>query len=253
MWSPIVRPDQLPPVNTPEQTWLDFKAQVDPANRAELAKDVAALANATGGTLVVGAAETRSQLSAYRPLPQQEATTIARAYEEAAQRLVRPLPIVNVAPIPKDGGYVVVVNVQPFPGQAVGVHIKQPETNRDNLYHYPVRVGTQTAFITPEQIPMYTDAKIRRIAIVLEQAKGKQVDIQCRLSSDNRIQDANGTISAVDVSTNTLEIGYVNQGPNVKVPLDVVEGVCEGFSGRWQLYLRGRFAGYGQGMRFMLS
>lgn len=250
MWTAITHSEQLPPLQTSEQTWLDFKAQPT-ASQYEMAKDVAAIANATGGTLIVGAAENGSRLSAFVPLSVREATQVARSYQEAVRDRVRPLPIVDAHPLSKNAGYVVVVNVQPFLGQAVGVHVKPPETDLHNLFHYPLRVSTQTVFLTPEQLPMFTDARIRRIAILLEQARGSRVEIQLPPSADGRLHPAAGTIYAVNIATNTLEIGWLNEGPNVRIPLDLIAGVCEGFNAPWQLFLRGRFVGSGQALRFI--
>ncbi len=255
-WSPITTPKQLPNVGDAEQTWLDFKVRVATANRYELAKDVAAFANASGGTLVVGAADASDRLSAYRPLTKDEARETAKAYEEATRDRVTPLPVIQIEILPYGDGYVVTVNVHPFPGQGVGVAIKKGDNGNDkeDLFHYPFRVGTQTKFITPGLLPMFTDARIRRIAILLEQATGSNVEIYVhpRPWESNESKRLTGNVSRVDVPTNTLELGYLNGGKNIKVPLDLVEAVCDGYGG-WQVFLDGYLDEIGSDLRLMPS
>jgi len=64
---PIVRPEDLPsPGTSTELPELDFKSTVNTADSIELAKDVAALANTVGGSILVGASAQGQRLVAYR-------------------------------------------------------------------------------------------------------------------------------------------------------------------------------------------
>lgn len=52
---PILTTDDLPEVEASlEHLAIDFKLEADPADRAVLATDMAAFANALGGTILVG-------------------------------------------------------------------------------------------------------------------------------------------------------------------------------------------------------
>lgn len=231
-----------PPLGTSEDHRLEFKAQAV-ADRYELAKDVVALANAQGGTLLVGAVEQQGLLLKYLPMAAEEAPKVGRAYEEAVRDRVRPAPVFHIRQLPVEGGVVVAVNVEPFPGQVIGVRLSKEECKREDVYHFPYRVGTQTRFLTPEQVPMFVDGKLRRVAILLEQAKGARVNVRLSVAVNGGAYSPTATISRVDVMTNTLELSYVDQSStSVMVPLDFVSSVCEGFNGKWELFVNGSFS-----------
>lgn len=256
MWSPINHSDQLPSEGTLEQAWLDFKAQ--PTNEAhERAKDVAAFANAMGGTLIVGAAEQNGTLVRYVPITTAQANQVVRDYHEAVRDRVRPAPIFETHTLDREGGKVVVVNVQPFPGQAVAVELKRPdETKLPDAFRFPVRVGTQTDFITPEQLPMFFDAKVRRIAIALEYiaTHAPNVELYYPATGDDPPIPADAIIVEVNIQTNTLRLSHVYGSFNVHIPLDFVEGVCHGpLNGPPQLYLSGYIERVGDRVSFFRS
>lgn len=76
----------LPPVGTSwESSACDFKSDCDSTRFTEMAKDMAAFANATGGVIIIKAAEARTRLLRYIPMDRQEADSIRAAYECAAK------------------------------------------------------------------------------------------------------------------------------------------------------------------------
>src|SRR5262245_60071204 len=85
---PIITPDDLPPRGTSgERADLDFKRVVSRTGHAddiELAKDIAALANTVGGTILVGADASNSRLQSYCGVPSGKAAEIGEWYEKAA-------------------------------------------------------------------------------------------------------------------------------------------------------------------------
>src|SRR5258708_3058921 len=111
-----------------------------------------------------------------------DASKVQRGYDEAIRDRCSPTPLFDVVGIPKAGGTVGGVNGWRLPGQVVGGEIQKGEakfgkrgTEPEGLYFFPLRVGAHTTSISPEQIPMFMDARVRRISICLQQAVGQTV------------------------------------------------------------------------------
>jgi hypothetical protein len=183
MFTPIQDAAQLPAVGeATERFFLDFKriyekkpfpdAKKDRFDHREMAKDVAAFANASGGTILIGAIEDQATgvIAKYEPLAKKVAKEIAGAFDQAVDDRCSPRPVFDVLIIGHGGGCIVAVNVWPFPGQPVGVMVKvDPDTDGSGepAHVFPVRVGKHTTYMLPEQLPMMIDAKVRRVAILL--------------------------------------------------------------------------------------
>jgi predicted HTH transcriptional regulator len=187
MWTPIAAEAQVPAVGTRETQWLDFKARAEPDD-FEAAKDVAAFANGGGGTLLIGVAGGDS-VQKIIGISEPEARDTQQLYELAIRDRCRPAPVVSFEVLRVPSGIVLAVNVHPFPGQIVGVKLKKGEakcgakpTEPEDLFYLPLRVGVHTRGIMPEQVPMFTDARIRRISAVLEQAVGQPAIVTCGLT-----------------------------------------------------------------------
>lgn len=109
-------------VGQPETDWLDFKregyARTD-RGKLELAKDVAAFANAAGGILVLGVATTKAghleTASAIMPCP--PASVSVNSYQGILARRIHPPPehLEMFAIQQKSGGNVWVISVPPQP------------------------------------------------------------------------------------------------------------------------------------------
>src|SRR5947207_14973186 len=86
----IMRPEDLPPVGSAREILaLDFKRDLyDLAKPFEMAKDVAAFANASGGSILVGADEDQARhvLASYKPI---SGEAIAAAQRGAVSGAVR--------------------------------------------------------------------------------------------------------------------------------------------------------------------
>src|SRR6185369_16093781 len=123
VWRPFEPQTSLPPIGTRESTQLDFKAKPT-TDRFEAAKDVECLANADGGSLLIGAAG-GDHLDSYKPLSTDEAREAQRVFDEAVRDRCAPAPLISFAQIGLGDGIVLAVNVWPFPGQLVGVRLKR--------------------------------------------------------------------------------------------------------------------------------
>jgi hypothetical protein len=109
---------------------------------------------------------------------------------------------------------------------------------------FPLRVGTQTKFVEPEQMAMFMDSKVRRVSILLQSAVGKSAVLMDGVDFHN-----SATVLSVDVLQNAVdfELSYNDKpGPivqpnkyKVRLPLDLVETAC--LVGEfWHIYLRGK-------------
>ena len=182
MFTPIQEAAELPDVGeATERFFLDFKrtyekksfpdAKKDRFDHREMAKDVAAFANASGGTIIVGAIEdhTKGVVGKYEPLAKKDAKDISDAFDHAVKDRCSPCPVFDVVTLNQGTGFVVVVNVWPFPGQPVGVMTRNdPKTDGSGEpgHVFPMRVGKHAIYLKPEQLPMMIDAKVRRVAIL---------------------------------------------------------------------------------------
>lgn len=170
-YKPIVLRGDLPPTgpmhaNAQEREHLDFKVFSDPKKGLEHAKDIAAFANALGGTILVGVSDDNGFIAVPGVLTaRQTAVQVKDLYEHAALRCSPKLSIDAVIVALSDGGAVVAVNVPPFTSSVVGVpgvvSTAGTETDAPNSWRYPIRRATQTDFLAPEQISMYMNPETR--------------------------------------------------------------------------------------------
>jgi hypothetical protein len=64
------------------------------------------------------------------------------------------------------------VNVWPYVGQVIGVAVKcrrEHDDYGDEAYVFPVRVGVDSVYLLPEQLPMFMLPEVRRAAILLRE------------------------------------------------------------------------------------
>lgn len=255
MFTLIERHDQLPePGKVNEQHHLDFKAE--PTDDAfEIAKDVAAFANAEGGTLLIGARGRGEYLSKYEPLTRKAASQAQRTYEEAVRDRCSPAPLFNVNSVPYDDGFVMAVNVWAFPGQLVGVEVKQGEakcgkkaSQPEGLFFFPLRVGTHTKAISPEQLAMFMDPRVRRIAMCLGEAKGQKVTVFSSKCDRKTHWTEECVVEDVDFMGNAVAVRVVDDldRARISIPLDLVESVWRS-KDRWNLLIAGHIEKWLQG------
>ncbi len=254
MFRTLERTEDLPPIGkTNERLTVDFKKQGS-QDAFENAKDVAAGANAPRGPPMLGAARAGGLRARDAPRAAEEASTTQRNVEQAVRDRCRPGPVVSVSTIAKDAGFVVAVNVWPFPGQPVGVEIKPGELSCGQsgkqllgVFYYPFRVATHTKSISPEQLPMFMDARVRRVAISLERAVGQPVIITSSRTR-NGLWFATGSIVKVDVLDNAATFTVnIPGGPrtggvvpaSIALPFDVIDAVWRDGE-RWHVMIRGQ-------------
>lgn len=234
-FEPITSPEQLPDEGTSVETLArDFKRLVPAGalDRAELAKDVAAFANRIGGVLLIGAVEDkkRGTLGRYNPADEVTANEMRRACSEAVRDFCSPQPVFDAERVPKDGGFVVAVNVWPFPGQAIGVR----RTGDAHAYTFPLRTGTDCTFLRPEQLPMLMIPELRRIvALLYGIPAGKDVFVQQPSGPRMKFR-----FLEADEVRNVVVLTYTDgQSANrpFNIPLDSIVSVWCNEAGLWEL------------------
>ncbi|MGO8998105.1 MAG: helix-turn-helix domain-containing protein [Polyangiaceae bacterium] len=257
LFTPVLQEADLPAVERGyEHTTLDAKtsarkggnAPPAPFSDPELAKDVAAFANALGGTVLVGAREDlpRGVIAAYVPLAETDAKETTEHYNVAASSFCSPRPLIQVARIPLAGGVVLAVNVWPFIGQLVGV--SEDGTGRQGrAFRFPYRVGNAAVWIEPEQHVMFMIPAIRRTVILLESipldARG-----ELQIMFTDRSQSGPGVVrlDEVDVYKNVAVFTRAAFAPAIgppigamiiRVALDDIERVWLSSSGKWRIRL----------------
>src|SRR5262249_21803649 len=154
-----------------------------------------------------------------------------------------PNPLLEPAVFPWDAGFLLAVNVWPFPGQAVAVRTGSKDKQ---LYVFPFRSGTQTKFLEAEQLPMLMLPQLRKAAIVLAHIPvGKLVRIIDQGGQGNIELYLDGIFAERNCfrlkgQGSGKGVGDVQKLPDgVTLPLDVVDLVWEE-KGRWQLAIRGQ-------------
>lgn len=221
----------LPPIGKHEDQELDFKAQLNvkdgKTDYLELAKDMAAMANAYGGVIIIGACEDRKGvLSLYKPMTEADAVAACNEYKTAQRDRLRPAVIVLPEMIPHEDGFLVTVRVEPSMGQAIGVRFKPtieivPETKQPpEIFGFPVRVGDNTTWLQAEQLPMLMIPTLRRNIILLQQAQGQHAIVDFIYTNGQHGKGTSGSlVDKLDEMGNTIRCG------SMVIPLDQIASV----------------------------
>lgn len=243
---------------TVERADLDFKNQQPHPTDFELAKDIAALANGLGGTVVVGAATQGKYLCTGLPgVPVQDAIVLAARYERAAGDRCRPRAWLDCAIIhlPTDvTKAVLTVNVAAAPAAPLGIDLR--ETSDAQTWKFPLRTTSQTVWLSPDQFGAFEQMTGRRSGALLasiplneramitlhrerslSRGRGESLSGGARTHSGPLF----GRLVDVDLRGNVAHfcLGEVeNDGPllDFRVPLDWVSTIWwDGQENRWRV------------------
>src|SRR6266851_7643271 len=135
------------------------KTPVSGSGGLEAAKDVAAMANALGGDLIVGVDETGDQASGWwggKPIPGDADKTVLRWLKNqlAPRETSDAVEVRVVTAKDRDDGSehrVLVVNVPPWPYGPVAVQT-EIDPQKKVQYFFPVRRGRETFYLSFEEI-----------------------------------------------------------------------------------------------------
>lgn len=235
----IDRASQLPAIGvTYENPKFDMKA-VPTRLDIDCAKDIAAFANASGGYILVGAHENKKtgRLLRYNPLKDNDALAAKIAYERVNQDNCSPVPIIDARVVSIDHGNVVVVTVWPFPGQIVGIKvISDPKEHGKGLttWCFPIRQGTQTHYLMPENTAMLMTPRLRVTSISLSRIPvNSNIELHYQIATEVRFpqsQSRGAEFVECSIPGNTL-IVKVDNGYGTKQELSIP---LEGIDAVWQ-------------------
>jgi Putative DNA-binding domain len=231
-----------------EQATLDLKVKAELTKSFHLAKDVAAFANHLGGVLILGASETNGRVGAYVPMSETDANATQDAFSKAVAQRCSPRPVIDFGRYPVAPGFVLTVLVWPFVGQPVGVKVKADSAvggYGGDAYAFPVRSGSDSLFLLPEQLPMYMIPEQRRIAIALSQVPtGAEIRLHTITANGPGAPFA-VNYGSFDLLANvlTFRLNRSNRAAViVSVPLDAVRSAWKTATG-WHIALKGTVLG----------
>lgn len=245
MFTPILAESELPAVGADCEAYhLDFKATTAGSSSWEKAKDAAAFANAQGGTILIGVSEDRARgcIRAYVPMDETRAQTCVREFDEAIRQRCRPHPIFDSRSLRVDSrGSAVAVNVWPFIGQPVGVKPELPSGfSNVSAFAFPVRVGTGTIYLTADQLPMFMQPEIRRIAILLLSIPpGERNEVTLVHMKDRDGARSNDTGRSVRLLLDNNDVLLHNTfqfecgSSRFAAPVDSITSIWRNWDGRW--------------------
>jgi schlafen family protein len=232
-----------------ERVWFDLKATYAPKSQAEMAKDVAAFANALGGAIIIGANEGATEPDYSSPLSSNHAAGIENEFDQAVRHFCRPSPTAHVRTIPVPGHsakVLLVVNVEPIVDQPVAA--RHP-TDKD-MWRFPLRVGRHTEYLLPEQLPLHMNSKARRAKLLLLRTvdAGGDIDLFTVPSGGSRHATIQGSdhfvvVSVDDDSGGSLVLRATSETlghQSVTIPIDDIEAVWLQHTGRWAVRASGR-------------
>lgn len=245
---------EVPAIDTRESAILEFKNERPPkATAFEAAKDVSAMANAQGGTILLGAVEGKGRLARFDPITlTEEVSALKRFYEEAVRDRCAPQPTIDHEVFDVDGGQLLAIHIAPSP-YPIAVRVKADKSDghggdawvffkRAATHNLPVRPEV----ICPELLPVFMSPDIRAVGIILRNIKRPS---QIRLKEDYGQGPANPFVEGrpysvldVDELANAVTF-YENEdrkGGCVSIPLNFIKTVYRTETGVWQVLSRSR-------------
>ena len=231
---------------------IDFKGQLSPKQPGldvELARDIAALANSLGGHVVVGARAVvgKTQCAGFDGFDEVTASALVPLLERAARDRCRPTPFVSthLISVPNTPNRVLVLRVQMSPVAPVGAS-EDPQSGGKHiprLWTFPYRVGSETAFLAPDQFGVYESMTARRAAALLSgipPSDRPRIVLRWQTTSTMRMRAA---LIKVVLFENAAEFELEPQPlaptrPTISIPLDDVATVWRQGE-EWHVALRG--------------
>ena len=189
-----------------ESSQLEFKAVLDDKwspDPSELAKDICALANASGGVLIFGIAEAESRADALGPFAKPGGEVRARI-AQILNAHARPSPPFEVDVVPADGLGDRVFIVIAVPRSLDAPHARLRSENGETWFQFPVRYETTTTYLSESELSLRYEARHRGFGGRRKRLRGLANDLQpAPADSDREIQMA---FAAVPVNAGRFSI-----------------------------------------------
>lgn len=147
-----------------ERTELDFKREIYGTKKddpRELAADVAAMANAVGGVILLGVDEQDSVASALVPIEAEKRDSELRRIHEIVAQRVAPVPVIYTEWIDVDGGGVIAIVIPPSRGAPHAVGRDGSPTNP--YLCWPRRDGTRKRYLSEFEIADAYSVRARQV------------------------------------------------------------------------------------------
>lgn len=235
IFTPYKPPRALPAVGDGfEHATLDLKVRADLTKSFHLAKDVAAFANHLGGTLIIGAQEKNSRVEAYVPMPEADANKTQDAFSKEVAQRCSPKPLIDFGRYKNANGDVILtVLVSPSVGQPIGVKVVADKAaggyGGDDAYAFPIRSGSDTSFLLPEQLAMYMLPELRKLEILLSPVKDGDTIKLHGVAKEGPGAPYEVKFKKLDVANGSVTIEKATAGGKetklVALPLDAIRGV----------------------------
>lgn len=195
---------------TREDHWLEFKTDLGGDNR-ETARDVAQFANASGGTVIVGAEEDAEVFARYCGLA--NPALVAERLDNIVKHHLSPVPIIEIVVLqPQEDRAILVANIPPST-RVVARH----ENHRS--YEFLIRAGQSKRHMPLLEVEARMHGGERLARLRIQQIKtDENIALEAMLS---RIDHYGWRLSAVDDDTLTLKKGALD----VVIPLAYVNSV----------------------------
>ncbi len=250
VFKPIRSVDDLPPTGpttrTAEAHSIDFKNTYPLNNQAEMAKDMAAFANALGGVILIGTSRDGDPL-AYPGIARTYADQLSDRFADTHARHLSPKPPIIeriIFDAPASGTVLLAVNVHPFADQIVGARVDT------NVWRFPIRVGADTNDLEPAMLPLYASA-VRRNIILLENIDRARDKVRICFRNPRNTTNAQPSylaakIHSIDISKNVLVVTLENESDTYhRIPLDDIECVWDSAHNYadWVVRVLGHFGG----------
>lgn len=145
-----------------ESAQLEFKTVPDKRwspDPAELAKDICALANASGGILIFGVAEEASRAAALTPFSRPEGEVRARI-AGILNAHARPSPPFEVEVVPSDEQDMVFIVIA-VPRSLDAPHARLMREKGETWFQFPARYETTTTFLSESELSLRYEARHR--------------------------------------------------------------------------------------------
>lgn len=237
---------------------LDFKEAYD-KDDIEYARDVCALANTFGGHIVVGAStEAKFTCTGFHGIERKKGKKIADDVEKAVKARCRPTPLfaVRSVDIPGKESVVVVIEVHASQLAPVGVSTRHKEAEKlvNDAWSFPIRVGSQTEYLSPDQFGVLESMTARRAAALLNGIPAEErhlltLRFNVRRGQEQAIpHEESVELVEIDLLRNTVNLVLLlDDKTPLAVALDQVDSVWRAptpESPRWQVSMRGELDPY---------